>query len=121
MAPDPGEVGVAWVAFGQDSAPGDDEGVQAELAQLREEQAKLNDRLERLLDARQPELISSGTAGPSGDATTNAGGMAAAQDNAVLEEAIRAAIALKPKGHDFDYSRQEVAGQMTRHMSHTGG
>ena len=45
----------------------------------------------------------------------------ASQDNAVLEEAIRAAIALKPKGHDFDYSRQEVAGQMTRHMSHTGG
>ena len=45
----------------------------------------------------------------------------ASQDNAVLEEAIRAAIALKPKGHDFDYSRQQVAGQMTRHMSHTGG
>ena len=45
----------------------------------------------------------------------------ASEDNAVLEEAIRAAIALKPKGHDFDYSRQEVAGQMTRHMSHTGG
>ena len=42
-------------------------------------------------------------------------------DDSVLEEAIRAAIAKKPKGHDFDYSRQEVAGQMTRHMSHTGG
>lgn len=39
----------------------------------------------------------------------------------VLEQAIRAAIARKPKGHDFDYSRQSVAGQMTRHMSHTGG
>ena len=38
-----------------------------------------------------------------------------------LEEAIRKAIGLKPKGHDFDYSRQEVSGQMTRHMSHTGG
>ena len=38
-----------------------------------------------------------------------------------LEAAIRAAITRKPKGHDFDYSRQEVAGQMTRHMSHTGG
>jgi cyclic pyranopterin phosphate synthase len=38
-----------------------------------------------------------------------------------LDDAIRAAIRLKPKGHDFDYSRQEVAGQMTRHMSHTGG
>ncbi len=42
-------------------------------------------------------------------------------DDAPLEAAIRAAIGLKPKGHDFDYSRQQVAGQMTRHMSHTGG
>ncbi|MCR9088612.1 MAG: GTP 3',8-cyclase MoaA [Rhodobacteraceae bacterium] len=38
-----------------------------------------------------------------------------------LEEAIRAAISLKPKGHDFDYSRQSLDGQMPRHMSHTGG
>ncbi|MFZ1471015.1 MAG: GTP 3',8-cyclase MoaA [Paracoccaceae bacterium] len=38
-----------------------------------------------------------------------------------LDSAIRAAIARKPKGHDFDYTRQKVAGQMTRHMSHTGG
>lgn len=38
-----------------------------------------------------------------------------------LRAAIRAAIAAKPKGHDFDYSRQQVAGQMSRHMSHTGG
>ena len=38
-----------------------------------------------------------------------------------LEDAIRKAIGLKPKGHDFDYSRQTVDGQMTRHMSHTGG
>jgi cyclic pyranopterin phosphate synthase len=38
-----------------------------------------------------------------------------------LYEAIRAAIGLKPKGHDFDYSRQEVGGKMSRHMSHTGG
>ncbi|KAA9009750.1 GTP 3',8-cyclase MoaA [Histidinibacterium aquaticum] len=38
-----------------------------------------------------------------------------------LEEAIRAAIALKPKGHDFDYSRQSVDGRVSRHMSHTGG
>jgi cyclic pyranopterin phosphate synthase len=45
----------------------------------------------------------------------------ASPDDAVLEAAIRAAIARKPKGHDFDYSRQGVAGQMTRHMSHTGG
>ncbi|WP_299927487.1 GTP 3',8-cyclase MoaA [uncultured Pelagimonas sp.] len=38
-----------------------------------------------------------------------------------LEEAIRSAILLKPKGHDFDYSRQIVDGKMSRHMSHTGG
>ncbi|MEP2532810.1 GTP 3',8-cyclase MoaA [Shimia sp.] len=42
-------------------------------------------------------------------------------DDVTLEEAIRAAIRLKPKGHDFDYSRQAVDGQMSRHMSHTGG
>ena len=42
-------------------------------------------------------------------------------DTAALEEAIRAAIRLKPKGHDFDYSRQVVDGKMSRHMSHTGG
>jgi len=34
---------------------------------------------------------------------------------------IHEAIALKPKGHDFDYSRETVSGQMSRHMSHTGG
>ncbi|RNF35741.1 GTP 3',8-cyclase MoaA [Paracoccus methylarcula] len=45
----------------------------------------------------------------------------ASEDDAALRNAIRAAIARKPKGHDFDYSRQTVAGQMTRHMSHTGG
>ncbi len=38
-----------------------------------------------------------------------------------LEDAIRAAIDCKPKGHDFDYSRQRAYGQMSRHMSHTGG
>lgn len=38
-----------------------------------------------------------------------------------LDEAIRAAIRLKPKGHDFDYSRQTVGGQVPRAMSHTGG
>jgi cyclic pyranopterin phosphate synthase len=38
-----------------------------------------------------------------------------------LEMAIRKAILHKPKGHDFDYSRQGISGQMTRHMSHTGG
>ncbi|WP_424986027.1 GTP 3',8-cyclase MoaA [Microbulbifer sp. S227A] len=40
---------------------------------------------------------------------------------APLRDAIRAAIAHKPKGHDFDYSRQRPDGQMSRHMSHTGG
>ena len=45
----------------------------------------------------------------------------ASPDDAPLENAIRTAIARKPKGHDFDYSRQKVAGQITRHMSHTGG
>ena len=43
------------------------------------------------------------------------------EDNAPLEQAIRDAIARKPKGHDFDYSRQRLDGQMPRHMSHTGG
>ncbi len=38
-----------------------------------------------------------------------------------LREAIRAAISRKPRGHDFDYSRQRADGQMSRHMSHTGG
>ncbi len=45
----------------------------------------------------------------------------ASADDEALRQTIRAAIARKPKGHDFDYSRQGVAGQMTRHMSHTGG
>ncbi len=45
----------------------------------------------------------------------------ASEGDALLEQSIRDAIALKPKGHDFDYSRQEVDGQMSRHMSHTGG
>jgi len=47
--------------------------------------------------------------------------MRASQDEAVLEDAIRAAISLKPRGHDFDYSRKDVAGRVSRHMSHTGG
>ncbi len=45
----------------------------------------------------------------------------ASEDNAVLEAAIREAISRKPKGHDFDYSRQTADGQVSRHMSHTGG
>ena len=35
--------------------------------------------------------------------------------------ALHHAITKKPKGHDFDYSRQSVQGKMTRYMSHTGG
>ena len=45
----------------------------------------------------------------------------ASPDDLALQNAIRAAIARKPKGHDFDYSRQTVAGTVSRHMSHTGG
>ena len=41
--------------------------------------------------------------------------------DAEVVDAIRAAIARKPKGHDFNYSRQQIGGQMPRHMSHTGG
>ena len=42
-------------------------------------------------------------------------------DPQILLDAIQNAINLKPKGHDFDYSRGTVSGKMTRHMSHTGG
>jgi cyclic pyranopterin phosphate synthase len=42
-------------------------------------------------------------------------------DDQALEAAIRAAIDRPPKGHDFEYSRQRTDGQMSRHMSHTGG
>ena len=44
----------------------------------------------------------------------------ASPDDAILTQAIHAAIARKPKGHDFDYTRQSQ-GQTIRHMSHTGG
>lgn len=42
-------------------------------------------------------------------------------NDAPLMAAIEAAIERKPKGHDFDYSRQRPDGQVSRHMSHTGG
>lgn len=45
----------------------------------------------------------------------------ASPEDAPLHAAIRDAIARKPKGHDFDYSRAHVSGQMSRAMSHTGG
>jgi len=41
--------------------------------------------------------------------------------DAAIRDAIREAISRKPKGHDFDYSRQTVGGQVGRHMSLTGG
>ena len=43
------------------------------------------------------------------------------EDDAPLIDAIHAAIGRKPEGHDFDYSRQRPDGQVSRHMSHTGG
>ncbi|MEM7440746.1 MAG: GTP 3',8-cyclase MoaA [Pseudomonadota bacterium] len=42
-------------------------------------------------------------------------------DDQPLVNAIHTAIARKPKGHDFDYSRQTIKGEISRHMSHTGG
>lgn len=45
----------------------------------------------------------------------------ASPDDDLLVAAIRDAIAHKPRGHDFDYSRTGVAGRMSRTMSHTGG
>ena len=49
------------------------------------------------------------------------GVLRASPDDAPLRAAIRSAITRKPKGHDFDYSRREVRGEVTRHMSVTGG
>lgn len=49
------------------------------------------------------------------------GPLRTSEADADLDAAIRAAIAQKPKGHDFDYSRQKADGQVSRHMSHTGG
>ena len=49
------------------------------------------------------------------------GPLRASESDGPLEEAIRAAIADKPKGHDFDYGRARVQGRISRHMSHTGG
>jgi len=59
--------------------------------------------------------------GQEDDADLRAPLRANPDDDAPLTAAITAAIARKPRGHDFDYSRQTVAGQVSRHMSHTGG
>ena len=42
-------------------------------------------------------------------------------DDALLEAAIRAAIARKPKGHDFVIDRRHQRPAVSRHMSVTGG
>lgn len=42
-------------------------------------------------------------------------------DDDVVITNIHRAIARKPKGHDFEYGRNNVAGRVSRHMSHTGG
>ncbi len=45
----------------------------------------------------------------------------ASQDDTLLQEAIDAAIARKPKGHDFIIDRQHNKPAVGRHMSVTGG
>jgi GTP 3',8-cyclase len=45
----------------------------------------------------------------------------ASRDDAMLNAAIDAAIARKPKGHDFMIDRRHRAPALTRHMSLTGG
>jgi cyclic pyranopterin phosphate synthase len=45
----------------------------------------------------------------------------ASHDDAALDEAIDAAIARKPKGHDFMIDRRHRAPALARHMSLTGG
>ncbi|WP_210485687.1 GTP 3',8-cyclase MoaA [Microvirga antarctica] len=43
------------------------------------------------------------------------------EDDALLSSAIEAAIARKPKGHDFVIDRRHTTPALTRHMSVTGG
>ena len=43
------------------------------------------------------------------------------ESDAPLREAIHAAIARKPEGHDFVIDRRQGAPALTRHMSTTGG
>jgi GTP 3',8-cyclase len=42
-------------------------------------------------------------------------------DDAALDAAIMAAIARKPKGHDFVIDRRRPLAAVARHMSVTGG
>ena len=43
------------------------------------------------------------------------------ENDELLRNRIKNAVDRKPKGHDFNYSRQKILGQMPRYMSHTGG
>ncbi len=45
----------------------------------------------------------------------------ASSDDAMLDAAIREAIARKPKGHDFVMDRRHAGAAVSRHMSVTGG
>jgi cyclic pyranopterin phosphate synthase len=55
------------------------------------------------------------------DAADLRGVMRASDDDKILEDAIRAAIARKPKGHDFVIDRTHRSPAVARHMSVTGG
>jgi cyclic pyranopterin phosphate synthase len=55
------------------------------------------------------------------DAADLRGVMRASDDDKILEDAIRAAIARKPKGHDFVIDRAHGRPAVARHMSVTGG
>jgi len=45
----------------------------------------------------------------------------ASSEDAILDAAIREAIARKPKGHDFVIDRRRGLSSVSRHMSTTGG
>jgi len=59
--------------------------------------------------------------GQEEDADLRSALRASSENDELLRKRIRNAVDRKPKGHDFDYSRQKVLGQMPRYMSHTGG
>jgi cyclic pyranopterin phosphate synthase len=55
------------------------------------------------------------------DAADLRGPLRASSDDGMLDEAIDAAIARKPKGHDFMIDRRHLAPALARAMSMTGG
>ena len=55
------------------------------------------------------------------DAADFRGVLRAGADDTALEAAVLAAIARKPKGHDFVIDRRQDAPAVVRHMSVTGG